>query len=59
MAKNLRRFCENCQDWVQAEPDHTDGRPNDTYSCTVCGEQILCGECGQEWSESHRCGSND
>ena len=41
-------WCHKCRDWQPCDHD------GDIYVCSVCGEAILCDECGSEWTDDHR-----
>lgn len=53
-AERQRLWCNECQQWRGLLPDNPES-PDPTYTCTECGEGILCDECGQEWSSAHQC----
>lgn len=40
-------WCHDCNAWEEA--DGTDG----DYRCRICGETILCDECGTPYSADH------
>jgi len=47
-------FCHECAG--QMRPCDTDG---EEYQCLVCGETILCDECGQPWTDDHACDGDE
>lgn len=40
-------WCHECKAWRQCEID------SGGYLCGRCGEDILCDECGQRWTNEH------
>jgi hypothetical protein len=46
-SQHPRFHCHECRAWQPATSD-VHG-----YTCDVCGEAILCDECGQPWTDDH------
>lgn len=47
-------YCHACRRLTDATTDEVVAGPA-AWSCDMCGETILCDECGQEWSDDHEC----
>jgi ribosomal protein L37AE/L43A len=45
-----RYYCHECKRYRETERVPSTGE----YRCLTCGEDILCDECGQPWTDDHR-----